>query len=132
MSSELEDLSRPVIELRGVHGANNSDVVYDLRSVGQKAGEPCTRLAVLLELPWRFLQLWCSTDESEAFTVDQTFRNRFLVALGQGRLVVEHVYMRYSAGLIQIDDAFRLRREVKWMNTQTLWLVFSLCQSLFG
>src|ERR1051326_8749179 len=132
MPSELKYLSRPMIELRRVQGADDSDGVHDFGSVGQKTGKPCARLAVLLELPRRLLQFRCSPDESEALTIDQTFRNRFLIAFTQCGLVIEHINVRYAAGLIQIDDALRFGREIKCMNAQTPGLVFSLSESAFA
>src|SRR5712692_4820354 len=131
MSSELEYLSRPMIELRGVHGANNSDVVYDLRGLGEKTRKPSTRLAILLKLPRRLLQFRCSSDESETLTIDQTLWNRFLISFGQCGLVVEHINMGYAAGLIQINDALCLGGEVKWMNAQSFRPVLGLGESVF-
>ncbi len=51
-------------------------------------------------------------DEGEVLGIEQMVRTRLAVPSLEGRFRIEQVVMRRTAGHVQVDDAFRLRREV--------------------
>ena len=113
MAGVHEDLRRRVVELVGLHRADDRDVVGDRREVRQQLGDLGARLPVPLELERRAEQLRRALDEREPLALDQLLGDVLAVVLRQLRLGIEQIELRRRAGHEQVDDALRLRREVE-------------------
>src|SRR5262245_20678587 len=94
--------------------------MHDFGKVRQHVREPYPRLAILSELEWRLLQLRNASDECESLAFDETVGTWLLVPLLQQRLVIEHVNVRRSAVLLEINHSLRFRRKVVCVLAQGL------------
>ena len=93
VSGVQQQLRRGMIELVGVHGADDAGLVDDLLEVRQQFTDPGAVAADLLEAVGRAQHLLIWTHESRAVRV-AVLRGGFPVSLVQQRLVVQQVMVR--------------------------------------
>ena len=110
-----ERVRRVVVDLIGVHRADDADVVGDRADVRQELGDLLPRLAVLRELGTagrrHFSSCPCSWAIGCPCVNDSGIG--WPCMLGQRRLVVERLQVRRPAGHVQVDHPLGLRR-AKW------------------
>ena len=107
-----------MVELIGVHRLDEADVIDDLRQVRQHLRQFRPALAVLGELEARPEHGRIGPDEGVALAADDRRRHRLAFELRQLRLVVEQIELARRAGHEQMNDALRLRREVRLARRQ--------------
>ena len=86
-----EDLGRRVVELRGVHRAQDGDVVGDRPQVRQQLGDLGAGLAVAGEAVGRAEQARRAPDECEPLALEDVLGGVGAVELRELRLVVEQI-----------------------------------------
>ena len=106
---------RIVIDRFRVHRLDDGDVVHDLCRVRKQFADPRARLTVLRELERRLRdqQLRLPHRLRDALPLPNGIRNLCALQLHERGLVVKCLELRRTAGLMQEDDALRLRREVR-------------------
>jgi hypothetical protein len=105
-----------VIDRLREHRPRHADVVRDACRVRQQFAEPSTRLPMLRELERRSHhrnRRLIARHPRKPLTAAHRVRKLLAVALVQHRLVIKQVEMRRPAGHEQINDALRLRLEMR-------------------
>ena len=115
-----EDLGGRVVELVGVDRLDDGDLVDHLGQVRQHLRELGAALAVPGELEARTEHGRVRADKRIPLTADDRGRERFAFELGQCRLGVEEVELAGCAGHEQVDDALRLRCEMRRFRCQRI------------
>ena len=100
-----KQLSRGVVELIGVHGADDGDVVGDGGEVREEVGHFLPALAVPGEFVGGSQELGGADDEGKALSLDQLGGNRLAVVLRELWLVVEEVRLGRGSGHVKVDHA---------------------------
>jgi hypothetical protein len=108
-----EDLGGGRVELRGVDRAHERELVGHGAQVGPKLGDLGSGLAALQELVGGAQQLGLALDEGEALAFHELVGDRLAVGFAELGLVVEEVHLGRRSRHEEIDDALRLRREVR-------------------
>ena len=102
-----------MVELVGVHRADDGQLVGDGGEIRQQFGHFDARLAVFGELVRRAEHLRHALDEREPLLLEERFGAGLAVQLLQLRLVVEQFELRRRAGHVQVDDVLGLGGEVR-------------------
>ena len=105
-----------VIDRVGVHRLDERDVIDDLRRCAAAARSPTSRSARAARTrksTSRPASSACPIVCGDALALADGVGNLRALVLGEARLVVERLELRRPAGLVQEDDALRLRREVR-------------------
>jgi hypothetical protein len=107
-------VGRVVVDLLGLHRANDADVVGDRADVGQEVADGLTRLAVFAKRSlWSKAQKLLLLQLSDRLALGERLGHRRAVHGGQLRLLVEQFKVRRPAGHAQEDDALGLWCEVQ-------------------
>jgi hypothetical protein len=106
-------LGRGVIELIGVNGADQADVVGDFGQVREGFGDFHAALAVLGEFELRAHHGGVRADEGEPLTASDGGRQGLAVHPGEFRLGVEKVEVAGGTGHEEVDDGFGFARIVR-------------------
>ena len=109
-----------VVELVGVHRADEADLVGHFLKVRKPIGNPEPRLADLTKRIDGPQQLRHAADEGEALAFEKLLRAILAVERFQLRLVLEQLELAGRAGQVQINDALRFRGEVPMARRQGL------------
>ena len=103
-----------VVDLLGLKGADDAEVVGDRADVREDVGEFHARLAPLLEfegattgLEDRILEL------GDLLTLGERFRERLVVEFLEDWFVVEELQVGRTAGHAEEDDSLGLHRQVR-------------------
>src|SRR5262245_7795163 len=107
-----EDLRGSVVELRGVHRADDGNLVDHTREVGKELRDFSASFPVSRERVWRAENLGNAPDEGEALAFEELRRAILSIQLLELLLGLEEVEVRGSSRHEEVDDAFRLRRKV--------------------
>ena len=109
-----EGMRGVVVDLLGLKGADDAEVVGDRADVREDVGEFHARLAPLLEfegattgLEDRILEL------GDLLTLGERFRERLVVEFLEDWFVVEELQMGRTAGHAEEDDSLGLHRQVR-------------------
>ena len=113
-SAVHERVRRVVVDLLGPHRPHDARFVDDAADVREQVADQLPRLSELLEAVRRpeAGQL-LSLELGNLLSSGERLRHRLAAHVGELRLVVERLEVRRPAGLIQKDDALRLRRKVE-------------------
>ena len=103
-----EQLRRGVVELVGMHGLDEAEVIRDLVQVRDGIRHPDAVFTVLLEGAWRPHELGRAAGEGEGFTLEEGVRAVLAVPFHQLGLVVKHVKVRRGAGEVEVNDTLCL------------------------
>src|SRR5439155_25417544 len=98
-----EQLRGRVVELRGLHRADNRDVVDDRRQMGKQIRELRAAPTVPGKVVWRAEELWITLEEREPLALNQVRGTHLAVVLVEFRFVVEQVQLRRPARHEQKD-----------------------------
>ena len=104
-----------MVELIGVAGADQTDVIDDLGKIRQGFGDFHARLTVAGELELRSHDGGIGADEREPLAFRDRSRERLAVHLGEVRLEIEEIEMARCACHEEMDDGLGLAREVARM-----------------
>ena len=109
-----ERVRRVVIDLLGVHRADDADVVGDAGDVRERSEISCPDCAMLLELAERPARLQHRVLQlGELLALGERLGERLAVELASVRLEVEGLEVRRPARHAEVDDALRLDRAVR-------------------
>ena len=92
-----------MVELVGVHGADQGGPVHDLAHVGHQLRDLHARFSVAAKGEGRAQERRVSLDEGQALALDEALGTQAPVQLLKAGLGVEHVELRRGAGHMQID-----------------------------
>ena len=84
-------LRRRVVELFGMHRADDADIIDHGTETGKETADPLATLAMLGVVEYRPHHLWLPLDEGEAFAFEIFVGADLAVILGQGRLVLKQI-----------------------------------------
>ena len=101
-----EDLGGGVIELVGVYGFDDSEVVDDAAEIGEHLGEFGSGLAMLFEFEGGGHHGGVLIDEGVALSFEDGFGHAAAVVFGEERFVIEEVELAGGTGHEEVDDAF--------------------------
>ena len=107
-----EHLGGGVIDLVGVEGFDDAEVVGDGGEVGQQFGHPGAALAVLFEFEGGALEGGFGADEGEAFAFEEFGGAGLAAAFDELGFVVEEIELRGGADHVEVDDVLGLGGEV--------------------
>ena len=108
--------------------ADDGDVIGDARGVGQQVADPLAAVSALFEGGEAFANgevFLAGGHAGQALALADGVGEILAVDLLQLRLVVEEVDVRGAAGLEEIDDAFRLGREMGNAGGRRRWICTS-------
>ena len=108
-----EELRRGVVELVGLHRAEEADLVEDPLEPGQAVGDPHPRLRLLVEREDRPEELRGAPDEGEPLPFEELARAVLAVELGQLGLVVEQLELAGGPLHVEEDHVLRPGRVVR-------------------
>ncbi len=111
-----------VVRVRGVHRANQRDVVHAASDVRKQRAHLRAALPVLRKLPLRSLQINALVTRP-AFDLGMVGLDLLAVALHQLRLRIKAVHVRDTAGHEEEDDVLRLRREMRFLGCERVGAV---------
>src|SRR6185503_17397813 len=104
-------VGRIVVDLLRRHGPNDADIVDDTADSGKEAAEHFAVFAETLKgMLRRKAEELFALQLRNLLPFGERFRHGLAVQLHQRRFVVEGLEVRGSAGLIEKNDALRLRR----------------------
>lgn len=104
-SGKEHQIGRSVIELVGVHRADDRQFIGNPGDVRQQLADPGSSLAVLRELMGRPQHFRVPLDEREFLVLEQFIRAGLHVELYELGLVVEQILLRRRAGHFEINNA---------------------------
>ena len=103
-----------MVDLFGLHGAHNADVVGDAPDVGQQRGHVLAALPVVPErVPGAEDAQLLALELCDLLPLRERLGHRLAVPLRQFRLVVQEFEMRRTARHAQEDDSFDPARPVR-------------------
>ena len=109
-----EGMGRVVVDLLGLHRADDAEVVGDRTDVREDVGELHARLAPLLEFERTAAGLEHGALElGDLLALGERFREGLSVEFLQDRLIVEELEVGRAARHAEEDDALGLHREVR-------------------
>ena len=101
-----EGVSRVMIDLIGLLGTNDADVVGNLLNVGEKAGNLLSGLSAFFEFDFRAKTLERGVlEESEFNPFSQLLWDRLSIVFTKLRLVIETLKLRRATGHVEVDDS---------------------------
>ena len=103
-----EQLRRGVVELVGVHGLDEAEVICHLVHVRDGIRHPDAVFPVLLEGARAAHELGGATGEGKHLALEKGVRAFLTVPFDQLGFVVKHIKVRRGAGEVQVNHAFRL------------------------
>src|SRR5579871_2570808 len=113
MAAVHKYLRRGVVELVGMHRADDADIVHDLRQIRQLTGDLGSRLPVALESVRGAQQFGRAFDKREPLSLNELLGDLLAVVLVQFRLVVQQIELRRRARHEEEDDVFGFRAEMR-------------------
>src|SRR6185437_14424437 len=111
-----ESNGRIVIDRFRVRGSDNRDVIHDLSVVGKQFAEPRPGFTVLTEFENRLRhrqRTLARGHPGDPLTHPYSCRKLLSLQFRECRLVIEKIDLRWRSGLMQVDDAFRFRSEMR-------------------
>jgi hypothetical protein len=113
-----------MVELVGVHGLHEAQMIRDLGEVRHAVRDPCAALAVLLERVLWAEHFWNALDERELFTGQKRLRAFLAVELFELGFVIEEFELARSTGHVQVNHALCAGRKMGFCREQRLSRVF--------
>ena len=84
-----------MIELIGMHGTDDGQIICNRRKIGQQFRELRSALSMLLEFIRTGQHLGVSLDECEAFLLEDRVRAWFAIEFLENRLGIKQVMLRW-------------------------------------
>ncbi len=113
-----QELGRRVVELIGVQGFHERQLVGHGLQMGQSVRYPRPRLAVLRELGLRAKHLGDALDKRKPLSFEERRRAELAVQLREVGLIIKQLQLRRGAGHVQEDDVFGLPGEMRHPGSQ--------------
>ncbi len=101
-----EELGGGVVELVGVHGADDAEVIGDGGEVGEHFGDFGLVFSVFVEVVEWAEEFGGAFDEGEGFAGEEFFGAVFEVVFFEFGFVVEEFVLRWRPGHVEVDDSF--------------------------
>ena len=120
-----------MVDRVGVEALHETKLVGDRGGVWHEGADPGTRLTVLLERLdglQHELAAGVARHRAEALSAEITIRHRLAVDLLKARFVVEKIDVSGAAVLEEVDDAFRLWRDIGRPGRQPILTIQQRCE----
>src|SRR5690606_9030009 len=107
---------RVMVNLLGMHGLDKTKFIYQLCCIRHELTHPCTGFSVLSKVKNRRSHgktALISTHAGEPLPSSYRIRQFLSMHIGQLRLVIEQIQLRWTATLKEVNHSFRFRSKMR-------------------